>query len=118
MFGGIALARKPKTSGPAADQAEPGAERVEIDIEDVGPDTRVADLTVAQLVQLLVQIRAEEAARPARNRRRAEAIARLIERFASDDENVAAVKNALAEIGRKLPAVLIDIAKEMGKGKP
>jgi hypothetical protein len=105
------LARKQKTFRPATD-------RVEIDIEDVGPETRVAELTVAQLVQLLVQIREEEAAaRPARNHRRAEGIARLIERFASNDENVAAIKNALAEIGRKLPTVLLDIAKEMGKGK-
>jgi hypothetical protein len=116
------LARKQKTFSPAADRGEPATDRIDIDIEDVGPDTRVADLTVAQLVQLLVQIRGEEPARPARNHRRAEGIARLIERFASNDENVAGIKDALAEIGRKLPAVLLDIAREMGKetgkGKP
>jgi hypothetical protein len=94
---------------------EPPGVRIEIDIDGVKPTTKISQLTVAQLVQLTVQLSEQlGAARPSRadrQERAREAVARLCRVLQSNDEHVTAIKRAFKDLRANLPSVLMEILK-------
>lgn len=88
---------------------------VVVDIDGVTAASKLSELTVEQFVQLLMQVRTESGSPPdsLRRRRRAEAIAELIEVLKSHSEPVEAVKKSFAEIGRTIPQVLLEVARRI-----
>jgi hypothetical protein len=91
---------------------------IHIDIPGVTADSKLADLTVEQFVRLLFQV--SEHIRPRRtqsDRRKAEAVRRLIRILGSDNEHVAAIRGSLGEIVKELPQIMRDWAQEMRKDR-
>jgi hypothetical protein len=86
--------------------------KIEIDIDDVTPTTRLGDLTVAQFVQLMLQLRDEidVGGRPSHRHGNARpAVERLRRLLDSDDERIDTVKRAFRDLGANLPKVLLEI---------
>ena len=102
-------------SDDSADSTRSDAE-IRIDIPGVTPSTKLADLTVEQFVQLVVQV-GQHVQRPRTrgDRRKAETVRRLIRILGSDNENVVAIRSSLSEAAKRLPQIMRDLAKEVGE---
>jgi hypothetical protein len=92
---------------------------IEIDVPDVGPSTKISELTVEQFVSLLDQVFAQIRVdrRPADNKGKVRNIAlkRIVEILQSDDESIVRFRRLLRELGQQVPLILRDVTQQMQK---
>jgi hypothetical protein len=94
---------------------------IEIDVPEVGPSTKISDLTVEQFVSLLdqvfAQIRVDRKRSFADNKDKVRPIAlkRIVEIFQSDDESIVRFRRLLRELGQQVPSILRDVTQQMQK---
>jgi hypothetical protein len=97
---------------------------IEIDIPEVGPSTKISELTVEQFVTLLDQVFAQirvvgtRADDKDRAKIRNLSLKRLIDILQSDNGDVVQFRRLLGELGKKVPSILREIAEEMQKNNP
>jgi hypothetical protein len=94
---------------------------IEIDIPEVGPSTKIGELTVEQFVTLLDQVFAQLRGLGTRGddkgrvRARNLFVKRLVDILQSDNGDVVQFRRLLGEAGKKVPLVLREIAEQMQK---
>jgi hypothetical protein len=92
---------------------------IEIDVPEVGPSTKISELTVEQFVSLLdqvfAQIRVDRSFADNKGKVRNIALKRIVEILQSDDESIVRFRRLLRELGQQVPVILRDVTQQMQK---